>query len=72
MDYADEPRAIMRRLPEIYRFGDIEGYLDHYAEDISAFHSAIVRGPNRQQKTSTWATVRPTDCARGPLLPGHF
>jgi len=29
MDHTEELRAIMRRLPEIYRSGDIDSYLVH-------------------------------------------
>jgi ketosteroid isomerase-like protein len=50
MDYAEELRSIMRRLPEIYRSGDIESYLNHYAPDISAFHSGTLRGPDETHK----------------------
>ena len=32
----------MRRLPEIYRAGDISGYLAHYAPDMSAYYSGIL------------------------------
>jgi ketosteroid isomerase-like protein len=39
MDYAEELQAIIRKLPAIYRSGDIDSYLEHYAPDISAYYS---------------------------------
>jgi uncharacterized protein (TIGR02246 family) len=50
MDYAEELRAIMHKLPAIYRSGDIESYLDYYAPDVTAFHSGTVRGPDETRK----------------------
>ena len=42
MDYSSELRDILRRLPDLYRSGDISGYLTHYASDMSANYSGIL------------------------------
>lgn len=42
MTNANELRNIMLRLPEIYRQGDIDGYLSHYASDITANFSGTL------------------------------
>lgn len=39
MENEDDLRGIMRRLPELYRTGDISGYLTHYAPDLQAYYS---------------------------------
>ena len=42
MTKADELRATLRRLPEIYELGDIEGYLEHYAPDMTSYFEGAV------------------------------
>ncbi len=39
MGNEDELRDIMQRLPELYRDGDIAGYLSHYASNLQAYYS---------------------------------
>lgn len=46
MTNADDLRNIMRRLPEIYKEGDIAGYLSHYAPDITANYSGALVNSN--------------------------
>ena len=53
MDYSEELRGIMRRLPEIYRSGDVQGYLAHYAPDMSAFYSGTLLGSEGARKFLT-------------------
>lgn len=53
MGYAEELRGIMRRLPEIYRSGDVQGYLAHYAPDISAFYSGALMSSDEARKFLT-------------------
>ena len=50
MTYAEELRGILRRLPEIYRAGDIPGYLAHYAPDISAYYSGTLMNSDEARK----------------------
>jgi ketosteroid isomerase-like protein len=50
MDYSEELRAIMRRLPEIYRAGDVQGYLAHYAPDLSASYSGVLANSEEARK----------------------
>ena len=50
MDYSEELRGIMRRLPEIYRAGDVQGYLAHYASDLSANYSGILADSEEARK----------------------
>ena len=42
MDKFEELRNILRRLPDIYRSGDIEGYLDHYATDMTSCFEGVI------------------------------
>ena len=53
MDYSAELRSIMRRLPDIYRAGDISAYLAHYAPDISANFSGSVMSSDEARKFIT-------------------
>jgi ketosteroid isomerase-like protein len=50
MDYSEELRSIMWRLPEIYRAGDVQGYLAHYADDLSANYSGVVANSDEARK----------------------
>ena len=38
------------RIPEIYRAGDVQGYLAHYASDLSANYSGILAGSEEARK----------------------
>ena len=42
MDRAGELRAILRDLPGIYKSGDIEGYLDRYANDMTSCFEGVI------------------------------
>lgn len=41
MDHSAELRDIMRQLPNLYRAGDLEGYMHFYAPDITANYSGL-------------------------------
>lgn len=42
MDKAEELRSIVRKIPDIYRSGDIEAVLAFYAPDLSASYSGVL------------------------------
>ena len=46
----EDLRSIMRRLPDIYRAGDIAAYLTHYAHDISANFSGAIMNSDEARK----------------------
>lgn len=50
MDKAEELRAILRKLPDIYRSGDIDGYLSYYAPDVSANYSGLMANAEGTRK----------------------
>lgn len=44
MNKVDQLRTTLRRLPEIYGSGDVEGYLAHYAPNITSCFEGVVSG----------------------------
>lgn len=50
MDKADELRGILRRLLDIYRSGNVEGYLFYYAPDLSANYSGVFMRSDEARK----------------------
>ena len=42
MTKADELRAMLPRLPELYGSGDFEGYIEHYAPDLTSYFEGVV------------------------------
>jgi ketosteroid isomerase-like protein len=50
MDKTEELRSILRKLPDVYRSGDIEGYLANYAPDLSANYSGLVMNSDEARK----------------------
>jgi ketosteroid isomerase-like protein len=42
MDKTDELRQILRDLPGIYRSGDVAGYLENYATDMTSYFEGVV------------------------------
>lgn len=53
MNNSEELRNTLRRLPDIYRAGDISAYLAHYAPDISAYFSGILMSSEEARKFIT-------------------
>lgn len=45
MEKTDELREILRDLPGIYASGDVAGYLEYYAPDLTSYFEG---GANRQ------------------------
>ena len=42
MKKVDELRQILRDLPDIYGSGDISGYLEYYAPDMTSYYDGVV------------------------------